>query len=235
MCAICAPTDVLAMSTQRLRWLRRHGSRSRVGAAMAGTASWILACSVLTFTARAGFVLQTHDEMGSVKLRSFQHLDASFGLIPYGHTISGFVHYVGQGCKPMGYSLVTRFRKQVVHRGGIVLADRGGCTLVHKVRFAQQAGAELVLIADNLAGDHVLLRMADRQESGLDITIPSAFISYKDGQAIQRALETATATRPPKVRAEWNMARQGDGSRSVWEFWTDSFDPDVFRHRDPRL
>ena len=89
-------------------------------------------CLVACFPAHAGVVLLTQGSTGGVQTKAIQHLDATFGFVPYGRTISGFVHYVGDGCKPMPYSMVTRFRNHIVHRGGTVLADRGACTLCAK-------------------------------------------------------------------------------------------------------
>ena len=70
--------------------------------------------------------------------------------------------------------------------------------------------------------------MADRQESGADITIPSVFISHENGEAIKRALKLATPLSPPKVRATWRVAPQGDGSHTTWTVWTEHFTPDMF-------
>ena len=66
----------------------------------------------------------------------------------------------------------------------IVMIDRGDCFFIDKVRYAQAAGAVGVLIANNRE-ESTLLTMSGQSE---EITIPSLFISQKDGQLLDQAL-----------------------------------------------
>ena len=60
--------------------------------------------------------------------------------------------------------------------GGIALVDRGTCTFVIKVANAQAAGASAVIVANNMAGDPILMGGADPT-----ITIPSVMVSQANG------------------------------------------------------
>lgn len=71
-------------------------------------------------------------------------------------------------------------------RGRVAIVDRGSCTFTVKVKNAQLAGAQAVLVADNVAGSppNSLVGSDDT------ITIPSARISRDDGARLKAALPT---------------------------------------------
>ncbi|MCA1762339.1 MAG: M12 family metallo-peptidase [Flavobacteriales bacterium] len=64
--------------------------------------------------------------------------------------------------------------------GNIALVNRGECTFVQKVLFAQEAGAEAVIVINNVPGDGFF----DMGGNSGAINIPSVMISYEDGQTL---------------------------------------------------
>src|SRR5207247_7144819 len=65
--------------------------------------------------------------------------------------------------------------------GEIALISRGTCTFSTKIRNAQDAGAAVVLVANNVAGDPIAMA-----EDGTpnQPTVPAYMISFDDGQAL---------------------------------------------------
>jgi hypothetical protein len=90
--------------------------------------------------------------------------------------VSGQVVYVGRGCDP-AYQGGQPLDPYLAAVGGkIALIDRGSCTFVAKVKKAQDQGAILVIVANNIAGPATGMGGADPT-----ITIPSIMISQDDG------------------------------------------------------
>ena len=115
--------------------------------------------------------------------------DAAFGPALNGTGISGNIVYASpaDGCTAIGGV------------SGIALIDRGGCSFVTKVRNAQNAGADGVVIANNTAGNPIGL---GDDGTGGDITIPSMMITQADGTTVKGGLpatgtERATSSPPP--------------------------------------
>lgn len=65
----------------------------------------------------------------------------------------------------------------------IAIVKRSGCTFVKKVRNAEFAGARLVIIIDDIVETTDKITMAD-DGTGSSITVPSIFISEKDGEKL---------------------------------------------------
>src|SRR5439155_24748392 len=65
--------------------------------------------------------------------------------------------------------------------GKIALISRGACTFSSKIRNAQDAGAAVVLVANNVAGDPIAMA-----EDGTpnQPTVPAYMVSFDDGQAL---------------------------------------------------
>ncbi len=76
--------------------------------------------------------------------------------------------------------------------GSIALVDRGDCTFASKVRNAQNAGAQGVLVVNNVAGDPIVMGASDADAQG--ITIPSMMVSLADGQTFKAALGASAVT-----------------------------------------
>ena len=73
----------------------------------------------------------------------------------------------------------------------IALIDRGGCAFTTKVLNAQAAGADFVVVANNVAGDGAFT-MGGTPES--EVTINSVMISFEDGNTLKSAIAENTAT-----------------------------------------
>ena len=90
--------------------------------------------------------------------------------------------------------------------GTIVLAARGNCTFLDKVRNATVGGALAVIISGN-QGDNSLV-----SPGGLSgTTIPSIFVGYDDGQTIRNAVSatpSATAVLDPNIAPTDTPANQ---------------------------
>lgn len=75
------------------------------------------------------------------------------------------------------------------YAGRVALVDRGVCAFEIKARFAQDAGATAVLVANNVAG---VINMA--ADPTVDATIPALMVSLADGTAIKAALPGVAVT-----------------------------------------
>jgi extracellular elastinolytic metalloproteinase len=74
--------------------------------------------------------------------------------------------------------------------GQIALVDRGNCSFLEKVQFAQDAGAKAVIVINNVTTN--LITMGGTGGSG--ITIPSIMISKADGDNFKNAIKTQQVT-----------------------------------------
>lgn len=72
-----------------------------------------------------------------------------------------------------------------------MLADRGECSFVDKVRNMEDAGAAIGIVIDNTDEPIETVVMSD-DGSGAGIRIPSMMISKKDGQKLIDFLNTCT-------------------------------------------
>lgn len=73
-------------------------------------------------------------------------------------------------------------------KGQIALIDRGTCTFLDKVQFAQNAGAKAVIMVNNVNGNPITMGGS----GGVGITIPSIMITKADGDILKNALKSAT-------------------------------------------
>ena len=75
---------------------------------------------------------------------------ADFGYVPYGRTFIGNVEIpeITDGCS----DYVLKFDDEL-DKHPIVMVDRGNCSFVQKARFAQLAGAKLLIVAENRMDD----------------------------------------------------------------------------------
>lgn len=70
--------------------------------------------------------------------------------------------------------------------GKVVLLERGLCTFVVKMHFAQQAGASATIVRNTVKGEPSLVMGSDPNHDDweADLTVPAAMISEADGQVI---------------------------------------------------
>ena len=75
--------------------------------------------------------------------------------------------------------------------GNIALIDRGGCSFVTKVRIAQNTGAIMAIICNNVPGGAIPM---SNDGTGGDIVIPSVMISKEDCDSIKAYLPGVNAS-----------------------------------------
>ena len=117
----------------------------------------------------------------------YYHVTATFGPQTYpGAGIDGnvTVPQPANGCSPPANAEELE--------GTIVLATRGECDFIEKVRTAQAAGAVAVVVAND-QGEH-LFRMYSSDEDTGDVTIPSVFVTTSTGNALPGARIVLNAT-----------------------------------------
>jgi hypothetical protein len=146
---------------------------------------------------------------------------ALFGVPPFGRTITGLLVWATpgdlDGCQPLNKTANPKW-PSTPGSPLIVMVDRGDCTFVTKVRNAQTAGAQAVIVVDNVDEPN-LPYMADDGTGG-DILIPSVLIYKSDGAKIK-----ATDTDPTMtivVSMTWDMP--SPDARVEWTMWTSSND-----------
>ena len=114
---------------------------------------------------------------------------ADFGIVPYGHSISGKL-LKGEpfdGCDPFS---IPKSVLNKVQGNLIILVERGGCNFSQKVINAQKIGASAVLISDNDADKDVHKIFAvERVKMQLDqVRIPSMLINKEDSDILENNL-----------------------------------------------
>jgi E3 ubiquitin-protein ligase RNF13 len=117
---------------------------------------------------------------------TYPHVTATFGpqVGADGHSVSGNVTIPD----PADACAVPANDVQ----GAIVLANRGVCDFIEKVRHAQAAGATAVVVAND-QGEH-LFKMYSSDDDTSDVTIPSVFVTTSTGQALPGATVVINAT-----------------------------------------
>jgi extracellular elastinolytic metalloproteinase len=122
---------------------------------------------------------------GPLAGQTFSGPMAGFGesLVTTG-PITGDVVYVGRGCDPaypIGSAQPIPFDPYLADPAGkIALIDRGTCAFVGKVKKAEDLGALMVIVANNIAGPATAMGGADPS-----ITIPSVMITLDDGNTFK--------------------------------------------------
>ena len=122
---------------------------------------------------------------GPLAGRTFSGPMAGFGesLVTTG-PITGEVVYVGRGCDPaypIGSATPIPFDTYLANPAGkIALIDRGTCAFVGKVKKAEDLGALMVIVANNIAGPATAMGGADPS-----ITIPSVMVTLEDGNTLR--------------------------------------------------
>ena len=153
---------------------------------------------------------------------------ANFGVPRYGATLVGQVVY--DASNALGCELFRDLPRPGARSGHatFALVDRGDCYFVEKAWHAQLAGADAVLVADDV--DEPLLTMAnvgaesDARASELAerITVPSALVSKSLGDALRNAASSGGNASFPIVALDWSDAIAHPDDTVEWELWTTS-------------
>lgn len=159
---------------------------------------------------------QTISDMGNGLVR---HSEALFGVPAYAGKLTGRVWYGTPtdhtACMP--YPSEPWEASSELGEAVVLLVDRGNCTFVQKVRNAQAASANAVIIVDNKHEANLPV-MAD-DGTGNDIDIPAMFVSIEEGDKIKAAIAAHVHVR---VELAWSLPQPDN--RVEWSFWTSSND-----------
>jgi hypothetical protein len=116
---------------------------------------------------------------------------ANFGFVPYGHAMMGRLYFdplLKDGCKKIPTQEFqqknsTNNSKDDVENHQLIpfmIADRGQCSFVQKVRNMEEAGVAVGIVIDETDEDIDSIVMSD-DGTGAGIRIPSMLISKIDG------------------------------------------------------
>ena len=155
----------------------------------------LLALAVLAFASTLGSIQVMHPQDLKKKLKNDGFIKASlgnFGHIMYGSSILGRVYFPlnnTDGCRPYRNEDFPSsfFADEESDLNPIIMADRGNCSFVSKVRNIERQGVKLAIITDNLEEDSENLIMSD-DGTGHSINIPSFIIRKKESDLIKAAL-----------------------------------------------
>lgn len=105
----------------------------------------------------------------------------------------------------------------------LILADRGNCHFVQKVRNMEEAGAGVAIVVDNSDEKIENVLMID-DGTGSGIRIPSMLISKKDGEKLINFMKTASKEdlKALAITAVFSLARPDN--RVEYDIWYSSGD-----------
>lgn len=104
-----------------------------------------------------------------------------------------------------------------------MLADRGQCSFVTKVRNMEKAGAAVGIVIDSSNEDISKVVMSD-DGTGAGIRIPSLLISKKDGVVLMDFLETASKEELDQLVIMANFEMGRPDNRVEYDIWYSSSD-----------
>ena len=102
-----------------------------------------------------------------------------------------------------------------------MVAERGDCSFVKKVRVMEEAGVALAIIADNTNEDISNIVMSD-DGTGSGIRIPSVLISKADGQILTDFMRTASQEQLDQISILVNFDMTNPDNRVEYDIWYSS-------------
>lgn len=165
---------------------------------------------------------------------------ANFGLIPYGHSMIGRLHFNKQkktACENFHKDFLKNYDNKIAKLAAQdnskksgqessseyvtpwVIADRGDCSFVEKVRNIEEAGAGLAIIIDNIHKENVTRIVMSDDGSGAGLRIPSMMISNEDGQKILNWMQTASAEDLESIRIVASFDMRRPDNRVEYDVW----------------
>lgn len=183
----------------------------------------LLALAVFAFASSLGSIQVMHPKDLKKKLKNDGFIKTSlgnFGHIMYGSSILGRVYYPlnnTDGCRPYRNEDFppSFFADEESDLNPIIMADRGNCSFVSKVRNIERQGVKLAIINDNLEEDSSNLIMSD-DGTGHSINIPSFIIGKKESDLIKASL-LKSKDQKVYIKAELEVAHPDN--RVEYEFW----------------
>ena len=104
-----------------------------------------------------------------------------------------------------------------------MIADRGHCHFVNKIRNMEDLGAAVAIVVDNRFEDIKSVIMTD-DGSGQGIRIPSLLIGKKDGQILIDFLNTATDDEMDQLVIMANFDMYRPDNRVEYDIWYSASD-----------
>jgi hypothetical protein len=186
-----------------------------------------LSTSLPSFASAASFVVERANlqVLSPPALRgSYDTAIGDFGVPNYGAKLIGEVFYDpgsnALGCDVFPPDFLVNASVGVGH-SKVLLVDRGSCFFVEKAWHAQLAGADAVLVVDNVEED--LLTMADPSNAGPRadlaerVRIPSALVQKSVGDKLK---SNASSSSRPIVALDWSDSIAHPDARVEWELWS---------------
>jgi len=156
---------------------------------------------------------------------TYQMAIANFGTPLYGATLTGSLVYPPtdhDACYP--FPETWKAPKFPGLGASIIVVDRGNCPFTKKAYNSQQAGADAVMIVDNIAETLVTMDAGDDEETSKyvnNISVPVGLITLADGQRLETVLGAGNKV---LVMLNWTDVLPHPDERVEWEFWTNSGD-----------
>lgn len=143
-----------------------------------------MACSLLALTSEARLKIMSPESLANqFKNSTIRANYANFGFVPYGQTIMGNLHYSeNQKYSCDEYDEGTQL-KRTDDVSPFMIARRGECSFVQKVRNMENIGVAVSIVVDNRAEMIDEILMSDDGTGG-GIRIPSLLIGQKDGDKL---------------------------------------------------
>ena len=104
----------------------------------------------------------------------------------------------------------------------MVVLDRGNCAFTKKALHAQNAGADAVIIVDNVNDDLVTMDASSDDASvaeASNITVPVGLVTKATGDLFEPILEQQ---RTILVTLNWTDVLPHPDARVEWELWSNS-------------
>lgn len=137
-------------------------------------------------------IMSPHSLSAQFKNDTIRANYANFGYIPYGQSIMGKLHYFPEhekACDEFDESLIKLSRSDDITP--FMIAYRGDCSFVQKVRNMENIGVAVAIIIDNRPEMIDEILMSDDGTGG-GIRIPSMLIGELDGTKLIKWYNTAS-------------------------------------------
>lgn len=163
-----------------------------------------LALALLVGLSLASITVYSPDELRKdFTSESIKVSYANFGVIPYGHSLKGRIYFDPtnpDGCEPYGeFDFIDDHHNVKKGKNPIIIAERGSCSFVQKVRNIEHAGGAAAIVVDDKLEDIEYVIMSD-DGTGSGIRIPSMLVGRSDGYKFIDYLEAYGGT--PTVKAK---------------------------------
>lgn len=120
---------------------------------------------------------------------------ANFGMIPYGKTIVGKIHYDPDDelvCTELDEAVFNRTVGTEDRVTPFYMARRGKCSFVQKIRTMENLGIAVGIVVDDNQSENVDDVLMSDDGTGGGIRIPSMLISQKDGDKLINWMNNVT-------------------------------------------